>query len=370
MYIGPDVLSVAPGAYGSQSVMIRDAANNPYALQPGEYLTISADIWLDSASAANGEFAQLYLWTQNASGSWTGATVVRGATTTPTRVSASVLLPGPDSALNGIYVGLYHFTSAGGAVGQVGTAYAGRIQVERGGTATAYKAGQQRLNAAVQTESIARANAVSALSSQITVVQTTVNGHTASIQQQATSISGLQSQYTLKVTADNAIAGIGLAASSANGQPTSDVTILADRFALVQPGVAKRVPFVVTSKNGVPQIGFDGSIVVSGSMTGDVFAFNSLTGDRIASDQLTTRHFTSGSVTTQVLAADSVQAVNIAARAVTVEKMNVDYLSAISARIGVFRTATSGGRTEIADNVIKVFDESGTLRVKIGNLGL
>ncbi|OAI62801.1 hypothetical protein RSP795_10195 [Ralstonia solanacearum] len=41
-------------------------------------------------------------------------------------------------------------------------------------------------------------------------------------------------------------------------------------------------------------------------------------------------------------------------------------LSAISATIGVLRTATSGARTEIQDNLIRVFDHNNVMRVRIG----
>lgn len=48
--------------------------------------------------------------------------------------------------------------------------------------------------------------------------------------------------------------------------------------------------------------------------------------------------------------------------------LRVGSLSAITATIGTLRTQTSGGRVEISDNIIKVFDTTGALRVKIGNL--
>lgn len=51
------------------------------------------------------------------------------------------------------------------------------------------------------------------------------------------------------------------------------------------------------------------------------------------------------------------------------DKIDADSLSAISATIGVLRTASSGPRLEIHDNVIMVFDGiSETPRVKIGDL--
>lgn len=60
----------------------------------------------------------------------------------------------------------------------------------------------------------------------------------------------------------------------------------------------------------------------------------------------------------------------IQANAVTAAKMSVGQLDAITATIGVLRTATTGARMEIRDNVIKVYDGAGVLRVKIGDLSL
>lgn len=53
---------------------------------------------------------------------------------------------------------------------------------------------------------------------------------------------------------------------------------------------------------------------------------------------------------------------------VTADKLDVTELSAITATIGVLRTATSGERMEIHSDKIIVYDSSNTVRVKIGNL--
>jgi hypothetical protein len=53
-----------------------------------------------------------------------------------------------------------------------------------------------------------------------------------------------------------------------------------------------------------------------------------------------------------------------------INKASIGSLSALSAVIGTLRTATSGARTEISDNVIKVFDTSNQLRVRLGDLSL
>lgn len=104
--------------------------------------------------------------------------------------------------------------------------------------------------AAIITEQTARASADTALANDITTVQTTVNGHTASISTQATSISGLQAQYTIKVQSVGpsgaaVIAGIGLATAPGVG---SEVYILANKFAVCDPvtPTLTKVPFVIT----------------------------------------------------------------------------------------------------------------------------
>ena len=56
----------------------------------------------------------------------------------------------------------------------------------------------------------------------------------------------------------------------------------------------------------------------------------------------------------------------IQAKAVTAEKLDVQSLSAITATIGTLRTATSGARTEIKDNLIEVYDSNNVLRVRMG----
>lgn len=56
----------------------------------------------------------------------------------------------------------------------------------------------------------------------------------------------------------------------------------------------------------------------------------------------------------------------LSAGAVTADKLDVNELSAITANIGLLRTASSGARTEISNNLIEVFDSNGRLRVRMG----
>lgn len=73
-------------------------------------------------------------------------------------------------------------------------------------------------------------------------------------------------------------------------------------------------------------------------------------------------------VTTDALVALAVITSKIAAGAVTADKMTVNELSAITAVIGVLRTATSGARQEIHSDKLLIYDAANMVRVKIGML--
>lgn len=140
----------------------------------------------------------------------------------------------------------------------------------------------------------ARIAADSAVAQTVDTLQTQLDGNIASVQAHAQSIDGLSAQYTVKTDVNGYVAGYGLATTIVDGVPQSDFTILADRFAVVQNGVEKRVPFVVTSKNDVAQIGIDGNLLVNGSVTADALLANSITGDKIKAGSVSTNVFTSG----------------------------------------------------------------------------
>ena len=75
-----------------------------------------------------------------------------------------------------------------------------------------------------------------------------------------------------------------------------------------------------------------------------------------------------GSLDSVTPGADSITTEMLQLGAVTADRINVNELSAISATIGLFKSANVGARLEIKDDVIKVFDSTGQLRVKLGNL--
>lgn len=96
----------------------------------------------------------------------------------------------------------------------------------------------------------------SAISSSVNQVSARLNNFNGStgvtIEQastaQASSISGLQGQYTVKIDNNGYVSGFGLASTANNSTPFSDFQIRADRFAISSPsgpGIAPSYPFTV-----------------------------------------------------------------------------------------------------------------------------
>ena len=129
----------------------------------------------------------------------------------------------------------------------------------------------------------------------LTGIQTDIQARfEARAQTQETAIAGLSAQLTTKIDLNGYVTGYGLASTVSDGPPQSDFVILSDRFAIVQPGVEKRVPFVISSKNGVPAIGMDGNLIVNGSITGEALIANSITGDKLRAGTISTNVLSSG----------------------------------------------------------------------------
>lgn len=81
----------------------------------------------------------------------------------------------------------------------------------------------------------------SAIAARTASLSTTVAGHTTSIGTQATSINGLEAQYTVKIDNNGHISGFGLASTTAGSIPTSDFFVKADTFAVLPPAVVSNV---------------------------------------------------------------------------------------------------------------------------------
>lgn len=114
----------------------------------------------------------------------------------------------------------------------------------------------------------------------------------------------------------------------------------------------------------------NGGKITTGSITAAQIAAYSISADRLVANSIGAGQIAAGSITAGQIAAYSLTGDRIAANTITADKLQVNSLSAVSGTIGTLRTATSGGRMELSDNVIKIYDEAGNLRAKIGNLAL
>ena len=160
---------------------------------------------------------------------------------------------------------------------------------------------------------------INSQASALTSLTTTVGGNTTSISQNLSSINGLRASYGLEVNANGVISGFGLNADLIDGNPVSEFYIQADRFILADPsGAETGIPFqVFTSPTTVNGVTVPAGVYAQRAMFHEGFFEN---------------------------------------------------LAAVTATLGTFQTAETGERTVISDDVIKVFDAGGQLRVQIGDL--
>ncbi|MGY6256532.1 host specificity protein J [Paraburkholderia caledonica] len=135
------------------------------------------------------------------------------------------------------------------------------------------------LLAAVQTETQARVDADSSMASQITTVQAQANANTAAVQTVANSYADLNGRvsasYQIKtqITANGRtyIAGIGVGVDNTSGVVESTVLLSASRVAILDPnGSAVSSPFVVQGGQVFISQAFIGTGWIQNAMIGDV----------------------------------------------------------------------------------------------------
>lgn len=198
-----------------------------------------------------------------------------------------------------------------------------KIKFEIGKVATDYTPAPEDNDALIDEFKQVQATKDGAIAQKLSTLQTTVNGQTASIEQHAQSLNGLQAQWTLKMQTGGVVGGIGLAGN--NG--VIDFAINANKFYIAPPTGGKGVtPFVVLTS---PQV-INGVRVPAGTYIKSAFIQD-------------------GSI-------------DIA----KINKASINSLSALSANIGHFKSAQSGSRLEIKDSVLLVYDANNRLRVRLG----
>jgi hypothetical protein len=174
--------------------------------------------------------------------------------------------------------------------------------------------------------------------------------------------------YTKAVDGADVIAGSIIAGSLAVGAVTASA-IAANAIAVGTAAI----------QNGAIVNAMIGSAAIDDAKIANVSAGKLTAGSIAVGQYIQSTGFTAGSTGWRILGngtaefsfamiRDQLVASQIGAGQVTASKISVTQLDAISATIGTLRTASSGQRTEVQDNKIRVYDSSNVCRVKIGDL--
>ena len=194
----------------------------------------------------------------------------------------------------------------------------------------------------------------------------TVNGLTArldnaggtgvTVEQQfsanASSLGTLEGQYTVKIDANGAVGGFGLAnTTTSSGNNTSEFYVNADRFAIMRGGSdtsAAVTPFTVqataTTINGIAVpagVYMDAAFIKTASIT---------------SAQI-------GSVNADTINAGTISADRVIGGTIDASQVNI---AGVGTGLNI-KSSSTGARMEISSNVIKIYDTSG-LRVVLGQI--
>jgi hypothetical protein len=180
---------------------------------------------------------------------------------------------------------------------------------------------------------VATAGALSSLSTEVSVIDgvvtstaqdlssltTTVGQNTASITTQATSINGVEANYSVKIDNNNRITGFGLLSTTAGATPFSEFAVVADQFSIVSPESTADTPiqpFTVTAD----KIYFGADVVVSG----DLISTGTISADRLQIDNVMFDTETVGGVTSLIIKASGVNTSQIAESAITTARLSND----------------------------------------------
>lgn len=178
-------------------------------------------------------------------------------------------------------------------------------------------------------------------------------------------IAGLSAQYTLRLDVNGYISGFG----AYNNGATSDFAVLADRFWIARPNsIGKTKPFIIDNgmvyidtamiKDASIQSAKIGSVtfgkIVDGSGTPVTTASGLLRADRIEVSKIQITDANIAGVIKSNMVASNGQ-----------PRWMLDKNGGLT-----LNGSGTSGRMEIRDNVIKVFDSVGRLRVQLGDLTL
>lgn len=215
-------------------------------------------------------------------------------------------------------------------------------------TASGYSATAAASATAANDSSVAAASTVSGLTARLNNAGGTGVTVEEAYSVAAGDISGLEAQYSVKIDNNGHVSGFGLASVEVDGVPESAFVIRADKFAIVDPASTANNTTNTPSADSIPFGVTSGVVYIKSAAIEDA----SITAAKIGSINADT-------ITTGSMSANKIIGGTIDASQVTVAGVSPSF---------EIKSASTGARMEIKADVIKVFDSSNQLRVKLGNL--
>jgi hypothetical protein len=160
---------------------------------------------------------------------------------------------------------------------------------------------------------------VTSTAQDLTTLTTTVGENTSSITTQATSIDGVEANYSVKIDNNNRITGFGLLSTTSGSTPFSEFAVVADQFSIVSPDSTADTPiqpFTVTAD----KIYFGADVIVSG----DLISTGTISADRLQIDGVMFDTETVGGVTSLIIKESGVNTSQIAESAITTARLSND----------------------------------------------
>lgn len=213
--------------------------------------------------------------------------------------------------------------------------------------------------AAIQIESIARADATSALSTSIATVSAATAVNAAAVSTNATALANtngdLAAMYTIKtaITADGKtyVAAIGVGVDNSSGVVQSQVLVAADKFAVIDSVTGTTTltsPFIVTG----------GQVYIQSAIIQDA----SITNAKIVDATIQTAKIADAAITTAKIGSLAVDTLQIAGNAVTVP--SVVYAASNTSNLG------TGSWITVLDTYVDFGANAPTLVSATGNVNL
>jgi hypothetical protein len=160
---------------------------------------------------------------------------------------------------------------------------------------------------------------VTSTAQDLTTLTTTVGENTSSITTQATSIDGVEANYSVKIDNNNRITGFGLLSTTSGSTPFSEFAVVADQFSIVSPDSTADTPiqpFTVTAD----KIYFGADVIVSG----DLISTGTISADRLQIDGVMFDTETVGGVTSLIIKESGINTSQIAESAITTARLSND----------------------------------------------